>query len=222
MDLIVLIALTCFVFYRLWSILGTKTGVERKRTLIFDDSDNVIVMTKKQHNDENTDGQDIKDNDISELPEHQNRLVEEIIKNDPDFDITYFLKGAEAAYSMITKAFAKGNKKRLKMLLSDDIYKLFSDAITTREKDKLMIETKIESFEIVEIDAAKVIEVKDQKSASITVFFKTKQVVVTYDQNDEIIENEAKTSVLRQDYWTFERAFNADSQQWTLVNTKTR
>jgi len=136
--------------------------------------------------------------------------------------VEYFLKGAEAAYSMITKAFAKGNKKRLKMLLSDDMYKLFSGSITTREKDQLTIETKIESFEIVEIDAAKVIDVKDQKKAQITVFFKTKQVVVTYDQNEEIVENEAKTSILRQDYWTFERAFNADSLQWTLVNTKTR
>jgi len=102
------------------------------------------------------------------------------------------------------------------------MYKLFSGSITTREKDQLTIETKIESFEIVEIDAAKVIDVKDQKKAQITVFFKTKQVVVTYDQNEEIVENEAKTSILRQDYWTFERAFNADSLQWTLVNTKTR
>ncbi|PIZ33421.1 MAG: hypothetical protein COY39_02645 [Alphaproteobacteria bacterium CG_4_10_14_0_8_um_filter_37_21] len=218
MDLIVLIALACFVLYRLWSILGTKTGVERKRTLILDDSDNVIVMTKKQHDDNSTDVQE----EESELPAHQNRLVEEIVKNDPDFDVEYFLKGAEAAYSMITKAFAKGNKKRLKMLLSDDMYKLFSGSITTREKDQLTIETKIESFEIVEIDAAKVIDVKDQKKAQITVFFKTKQVVVTYDQNEEIVENEAKTSILRQDYWTFERAFNADSLQWTLVNTKTR
>ena len=219
MDLIVLIALTCFVFYRLWSILGTKTGVERKRTLILDDSDNVIVMTKKQHDDEK---QEVGGEDESELPEHQNRLVEEIVKNDPDFDVEHFLKGAEAAYSMITKAFAKGNKKRLKMLLSDDMYKLFSGAIETREKDNLTIETKIESFDIFEIDAAKVVDVKDQKAASITVFFKTKQVVVTYDQNDEIVENEAKTSVLRQDYWTFERTFNSDSQQWMLVNTKTR
>ena len=218
MDLIVLIALACFVLYRLWSILGTKTGVERKRTLILDDSDNVIVMTKKQHDDNSTDVQE----EESELPAHQNRLVEEIVKNDPDFDVEYFLKGAEAAYSMITKAFAKGNKKRLKMLLSDDMYKLFSGSITTREKDQLTIETKIESFEIVEIDAAKVIDVKDQKKAQITVFFKTKQVVVTYDQNEEIVENEAKTSILRQDYWTFERAFNADSLQWTLVNTKRR
>ena len=219
MDLIVLIALTCFVFYRLWSILGTKTGIERKRTLILDDSDNVIVMTKKQHDDEK---QEVAGEDESELPEHQNRLVEEIVKNDPEFDVEHFLKGAEAAYSMITKAFAKGNKKRLKMLLSDNMYKLFSGAIATREKDNLTIETKIESFDIVEIDAAKVVDVKDQKAASITVFFKTKQVVVTYDQNDEIVENEAKTSVLRQDYWTFERAFNSDSQQWMLVNTKTR
>ena len=218
MDLIVLIALACFVLYRLWSILGTKTGVERKRTLILDDSDNVIVMTKKQHDDNSTDVQE----EESELPAHQNRLVEEIVKNDPDFDVEHFLKGAEAAYSMITKAFAKGNKKRLKMLLSDNMYKLFSDAIATREKDKLTIETKIESFDIVEIDAAKVTDVNDQKMANITVFFKTKQVVVTYDQNNEIVENEAKTSVLRQDYWTFERAFNTASLQWMLVNTKTR
>ncbi|HCU06232.1 MAG TPA: hypothetical protein DIC42_01420 [Holosporales bacterium] len=219
MDLVVLIALTCFVFYRLWSILGTKTGIERKRTLILDDADNVIVMTKKQQIQENPDA--LHEEEF-ELTEHQNRLVTEIVKNDPDFDPVYFLKGAEAAYSMITKAFANGNKKRLKVLLSDKMYQLFSYAIIAREKDNLRIETKIESFEIVEIDAAKVIENNGEKIASITVFFKTKQIVVTYNQNDEIVENEAKTSVLRQDYWTFERAFNAASLQWTLVNTKTR
>ncbi len=218
MDLVVLIALTCFVFYRLWSILGTKTGIERKRTLILDDADNVIVMTKK-HVDENPEEYQ---EESPEVPEHQNRLVEEIVKNDPDFDLAYFLKGAEAAYSMITKAFANGHKKRLKALLSDKMYKLFSDAIIAREKDNLRIETKIERFDIVEIDAAKVIENNGEKLANITVFFKTKQIMVTYNHNDEIVENEAKTSVLRQDYWTFERAFNAGSLQWTLVNTKTR
>lgn len=218
MDLVVLIALTCFVFYRLWSILGTKTGIERKRTLILDDADNVIVMTKKQVDENPEEYQE----ESPEVPEHQNRLVEEIVKNDPDFDLAYFLKGAEAAYSMITKAFANGHKKRLKALLSDKMYKLFSDAIIAREKDNLRIETKIERFDIVEIDAAKVIENNGEKLANITVFFKTKQIMVTYNHNDEIVENEAKTSVLRQDYWTFERAFNAGSLQWTLVNTKTR
>lgn len=219
MDLVVLIALTCFVFYRLWSLLGTKTGIERKHTLVLDDADTVIVMTKKQQTEENP--QELNE-DEPEISEQQNRLITEIVKNDPDFDVVYFLKGAEAAYSMITKAFASGHKKRLEILLSDKMYKLFADAISAREKDNLRIETKIESFEIVEIDAAKVIENDDGKIANITVFFKTKQIVVTYNQSDEIVENEAKTSVLRQDYWTFERAFNADTLQWTLVNTKTR
>ena len=51
---------------------------------------------------------------------------------DRSFDKTHFLAGARTAYEMIQKAFAAGDRPSLKPLLSDDVYGAFESAISAR------------------------------------------------------------------------------------------
>ena len=57
-----------------------------------------------------------------------------ILRADNSFDPAGFMNGAKQAYEMIVTAFAEGNRKMLKDLLSKDVMEGFSAAISDREK----------------------------------------------------------------------------------------
>ena len=57
-----------------------------------------------------------------------------IVRADSSFDPEHFLRGAKQAYEMIVTAFAEGNRKMLKDLLSREVMEGFAAAITDREK----------------------------------------------------------------------------------------
>ena len=52
---------------------------------------------------------------------------------DAAFDPKHFVNGAKQAYEMIVTAFAEGNRKVLKELLSKEVFEGFSSAISDRE-----------------------------------------------------------------------------------------
>ncbi len=61
------------------------------------------------------------------------RLMD-ILKLDTRFDPDQFLRGARQAYEMIVTAFAEGNRRTLRDLLSADVLDSFSRAIAEREQ----------------------------------------------------------------------------------------
>jgi predicted lipid-binding transport protein (Tim44 family) len=58
--------------------------------------------------------------------------IERLRSADPGFDPAVFLEGARTAFEMIVAAFAAGDRMRLRPLLSDEVYKPFSDTIDER------------------------------------------------------------------------------------------
>ena len=59
--------------------------------------------------------------------------VEDEVKQDPTkFDEKTFIKGAEAAYEIIINAFAKGDQKTLKPLLTKELFKNFESSWTIK------------------------------------------------------------------------------------------
>ena len=67
-------------------------------------------------------------------------IIEDEIKQDTtNFDEKIFIKGAEAAYEIIINAFAKGDRKTLKSLLTKDLYKNFESVIKERESKKILL-----------------------------------------------------------------------------------
>ena len=57
-----------------------------------------------------------------------------IAKQDPTLDPDAFIKGAGMAYEMIVSAFAAGDRKTLKDLLTREVYDGFVSAIADREQ----------------------------------------------------------------------------------------
>ncbi len=66
-----------------------------------------------------------------------------IAAQDSSFDPRHFVSGARSAYEMIVLAFANGDRRSLKDLLSSEVYDSFDAAIKERERQELKTETRL-------------------------------------------------------------------------------
>ncbi len=99
----------------------------------------------------------------------------------PTFDPNHFLQGAKAAYEIIVTAFAEGNRKTLKDLLSAEVYEGFSGAIAERENRGEQID---QSF--VGIKSADLVEAELKGGiAQLTVKFVSELISATRDKAGE-------------------------------------
>src|SRR5262245_63700238 len=67
--------------------------------------------------------------------------LDAIVAQDSSFDPRHFLSGARSAYEMIVLAFANGDRRALRDLLSGEVYESFDTVIRDREKHDQKTET---------------------------------------------------------------------------------
>jgi predicted lipid-binding transport protein (Tim44 family) len=141
---------------------------------------------------------------------------DELARADRNFDPRAFQTGARAAYEMIVTAFAKGDRKTLKDLLSKDVFDNFSGVITGREQRGETNEATFVSIDKVEIiDAA-------LKAATmlLTVRFVSKIIAATRDRSGAVIEGSPDKVADVTDIWTFAHEISARDPNWKLVTTE--
>jgi predicted lipid-binding transport protein (Tim44 family) len=144
----------------------------------------------------------------------------EILKLDAAFDPEHFQSGARQAYEMIVTAFAEGNRKTLRELLSPAVYDSFSRAISDREARGDQID---QSF--VGISKADIIEAEVEKgAASVTVRFVSQLITATRDRAGAVIEGDPSRIKEVTDIWTFTRDISTararQNPNWKLVATQ--
>ena len=128
----------------------------------------------------------------------------------------HFLTGARAAYEMIVTAYAEGDRRNLKNLLSRDVYDGFEAAITEREKRGETVESRFVSIDNAEITAAEL----RGRTAQLTVRFQSKLVTATRDKNGNVIDGNAEKVTDVTDVWTFARDLSSRDPNWKLVATE--
>ncbi len=139
-----------------------------------------------------------------------------IIKADKTFDPAGFMNGAKQAYEMIVTAFAEGNRKMLKDLLSKEVMEGFNAAITEREKRGELMDQQF-----VGINKAEVVEAEMKGGqAIITVKFDSQLISATRDRSGEVIAGDAQKITDVTDYWTFAREVASNNPNWRLVGTR--
>src|SRR5687768_7727938 len=145
---IIFLALAVFIFLRLRSVLGQRTGRERppydpfstRDAVRTPGNDKVVALPTR-----NTEAAG-KSTDSGEQAQPANPWqgiaepdtpvaagLDAIKAADRSFDAQDFLTGARAAYEMVVTAFAEGDRKQLKNLLSREVYEGFDAAIRERE-----------------------------------------------------------------------------------------
>ncbi|PLX38187.1 MAG: calcium-binding protein [Hyphomicrobiales bacterium] len=232
---IFLLILAVGIFIALRNVLGRRTGNERPPfdpySATRDEApqdqpaagDNVITLPR---------GDDAPvaasaDNRIEEKREHidavaaegtaLNEALRSILSADRAFDPKDFVKGAVGAYEMIVAAFAEGDRRSLKQLLSRDVYDGFVGAIADRESRKETLETTF-----VGLDKAEIVEAALRDgTAQVTVRFKSQLISVTRDSEGRIIDGDPNKLEDVTDIWTFAREVASRDPNWKLVATET-
>jgi predicted lipid-binding transport protein (Tim44 family) len=145
-----------------------------------------------------------------------NGALRNLVKSDPSFRPREFLNGARMAYEMIVMAYADGDRKSLKNLLSKEVYDGFDAAITDREKRGEVVKSTF-----VGIDKADIIQIamKDNE-AQITLRIVSQLISATYDNAGALIDGDQETVAEVTDIWTFARDIRSRDPNWKLIATE--
>jgi len=226
---IIFLALAVFIFLRLRSVLGQRTGSERPP---YDRAaPNVVQRTQDNNNVVPMPGAVIDQTplapaadvapqadrwkDIAEPGTPLAAGLDAIVAQDSSFDPRHFISGARSAYEMIVLAFANGDRRALKDLLSGEVYESFEAVIKDREKHEQKTETRFVSIDKAELVSA---EARD-RAAQLTVRFVSQMISVTRDKAGTIVDGNPDKVADITDVWTFARDTSSRDPNWKLVGT---
>jgi len=224
---IIFLALAVFIFLRLRNVLGQRTGNERPpydraaRNVVQGAQDNKVVPMPGAVIDQAPlapTAEAPPSDRWKGLAEPGTALaqgLDAIAAHDPSFDPRHFLSGARSAYEMIVQAFANGDRRALKDLLSPEVYESFEAVIRDREKHEQKTETRFVSIDKAELVGA---EARD-RSAQLTVRFVSQMVSVTRDKAGTIVDGNPDKVADITDVWTFARDITSRDPNWKLVGT---
>lgn len=223
---LITIAIAVFIFMRLRSVLGKRTGHQGPTVRPYRDesgadqhsNDNVVTLSTRKNEAAGEEPQSEAIRQIDAIADKRSKLnksLKMIADIDPSFLPDQFISGSKMAYEMIINAFADGDKKTLKNLLTRDVYEGFVAVIDQRQKDGLVVKS---SF--VGVDEASLIDAELVKNdASLTVRFVSQIISATFNDKNELIDGDEEQIVEVIDLWTFERNMRSRDPNWKLAAT---
>lgn len=211
------------IFIQLRSVLGRRTGNEKPPFDPFSARDEAKAPTEdgKVVTIPRRNGQDGEDrfgviDAYAPAGSDLNEQLRTVLRADQTFEPKEFLNGARMAYEMIVTAFADGDRKALKGLLSKDVFDGFNVAITEREKAGETMKSTFVGIEKAEIVQA---SVKDTE-VQITVRILSQLISATFDKDGKIVDGDAENVSDVNDLWTFARDSRSRDPNWKLIATE--
>ena len=195
MDIIFLAVVAGVVLLRLRSVLGKRTGSEKKdpNPYSYDKPVNQSTDTLKPV-----------------------QMQANINNSKTDwFDNDNFIAGAKGAYETIVTNFENDNIKELKPLLEEDVLKSFTEVIEKRKKNGEYVE-----FSFIGIESAEIIY-KDLNSSpmEVTVRFISEMITCIKNSKNEVISGSLNQIQKVTDVWTFAKFKNKKNANWLLLAT---
>jgi len=214
------------IFLQLRNVLGRRTGSERPpfdpysarrmdKPVAENDSDKVITLPRRE-GDTKVDTTFTVVDAYAKPGTELNKGLRAIVGVDSSFDPEEFLRGAKMAYEMIVNAFAAGDRKTLKSLLSKEVFEGFVDAIKDRESRS---ETVKSTF--VGIDKADIVNADLKgREANVTLRISSQLISATYDKDGNVIDGDPDSVGEVHDVWTFSRDISSRDPNWKLIATE--
>ncbi|MDI4664066.1 Tim44/TimA family putative adaptor protein [Xanthobacter autotrophicus] len=226
---IIFLALAVFIFVRLRSVLGQRTGRERPPYDPYSRdtarppqpaTDKVVPLPERPVPGAPAPVDEAPPayrwEGVAEEGTATAAALDEIARIEPDFDAKHFLTGARAAYEMIVTAFAAGDRRMLKDLLAKDVYDGFVAAIADRESRRETMESRFVAIEQAELQDVTV----RARNAQLTVRFVSKLISVTRGPDGAVVDGSPDTVADVTDVWTFARDLGTRDPNWKLVATE--
>jgi len=226
---IIFLALAVFIFLRLRSVLGQRTGRERPpydpysaRDAVRSPATDKVVTLPPQPAETVSRPVEVPPppadrwKDLAESGSSVASGLDAIAAADTGFDAKHFITGARAAYEMIVTAFAEGDRRQLRGLLSREVFDGFDGAISERESRGETVESRFVSIDSSAITAAEL----RNRAAQITVRFVSKLISATRDRSGTVIDGNAERVTDVTDVWTFARDVSSRDPNWKVVATE--
>jgi len=213
------------IFFQLRNVLGRRTGSERppfdpyaaSRTQdAAQKPENVVSLPRKRAPGEPAADAYVEIDAFAKPDSELNKGLRTIKDNDPAFEPKSFVDGAKMAYEMIVMAYADGDRKTLKNLLSREVYDGFVAAIGDREAKSEKIQSSFVGIDKADIVAA---EMKGGE-AHITLRIVSELISATRDKAGTVIDGDPETVAEVKDVWTFARDTRSRDPNWKLVATE--
>jgi predicted lipid-binding transport protein (Tim44 family) len=208
LDIVLFAAVAGFLLFRLRSVLGRRTGNERR-------ADPVVAPKPLPVPPPQPVANDARAAPVAVSAASGLTGIAALKAADPSFDEESFLKGARGAFEIIVRAFAAGDATALEPLLNKDVYGAFVEAIRARQAAKETQQTKLVGVKSVLIVEA----VVEAATGLVTVKLVSDQINATRDASGQVVEGDPDKSVEKTDFWTFSRPLRARDPNWILVAT---
>ena len=195
MDIIFLAVVAGVVLLRLRSVLGKRTGSEKK--------------------DPNLYSYDKPVNQSTDTPKPVQMKSSTNNSKTDWFDNDNFIAGAKGAYETIVTNFENDNINELKPLLEENVLKSFTEVIEKRKENGEHVE-----FSFIGIESAEIIY-KDLNSSpmEVTVRFISEMITCIKNSKDEVISGSLNQIQKVTDVWTFAKFKNKKNANWLLLAT---
>ena len=214
-QLLVIIAVAMVagvILFRLYTVLGRRTGNERERLSRFDrapneTADGIVALPDRNR---------LRGDMAAARPlDEVEQAMLDIKLADRTFETEHFVSGAKKAHELIVTAFAKGDRETLRPLLNDEVYDAFDHAIRERESRGETVKFTLVGYRDVKISHASL----KGRAAEITVNFAVQFISSTSKADGTVIEGDPAAVRDVTDVWSFSRDLRGSDPNWTLVAT---
>jgi predicted lipid-binding transport protein (Tim44 family) len=209
-EIVLLAAIALFVGFRLYAVLGQRTGHEQQPVTRPDAAPEREPVTAVP--------------EIASNPAEPSGFAYEkgaaggiraIIAADPAFDVARFIEGAQSAYRMILEAFWRGDREELGHLTGAEVRGDFISAIDAREAAGDVLDNRLVAIERAAIEDARL----NGTVAEVEVRFDAFIAAVTRDKDGTLVAGSMTDAVPSRNVWTFERDLKSKDPNWLLVET---
>lgn len=212
------------IFLQLRSVLGRRTGNEKPPMEPYSPrdfakgpgGDDSKVVTLPRRDETEVEERYTAIDTFAKPGTPLNDSLRTVIKQDPTFDPKEFLNGARMAYEMIVMAFADGDRKTLKSLLSPEVLEGFETAIKEREARGDVVKSTFVGIEKASLTQAAIKDSEEQMTVRIV----CQLISATYDKDGKLIDGDADAVTEVNDIWTFARDMRSRDPNWKLIATE--
>lgn len=208
LDLIFLLGIAVIIFIRLFKIFG-HTDNNSSTAKVFENSvDNFDKEAQKPADIE------IISATEAALAPHIRDVFDKIREVEGHFNADVFVSCAKKAFITIINAFTKYDKQSLQMLLSSDVYKVFSREMEKRISSGYLYNKTVIGVRDIEITDAYI----SDHLASITLRIVSDQVSYVKDKAGNLLNGNTEKIVIVEDAWQFGKKIGQD-KIWLLLST---
>ena len=202
------------ILFRLYTVLGRRTGNERERLSRFDSAANKAADTVVALPDRNR----LRGDAAATRPlDDIEQAMIDIKLADRTFETEHFVAGAKKAHEMIVTAYAKGDRDTLRPLLNDEVFDAFDHAIKDRQSRERNRQVHAGRLQGRENFARLPQRAAQRRSPSVSPCSSFRRPPAM--PSGAVIEGDPAAVRDVTDVWTFSRDLRGSDPNWTLVAT---